>query len=61
MSLDHQCTSGAFLVVVLYFKASIKICDVNYGSIGQKATSLVLPCLLKFGLQSSVSEVRAIG
>lgn len=42
-------------------RASIKICDVNYGSIGQKATSLVLPCLLKNGLQSPVSEVRAIG
>ncbi|CAG2228106.1 ECM29 [Mytilus edulis] len=42
-------------------KASIKICDINYGKLGEKATRLVMPCLLKHSLQSSVSEVRAIG
>jgi hypothetical protein len=43
------------------FQASIKICDVGYGKVGERATTVVLPCLLKFGLQSPVSEVRAIG
>ncbi|XP_076089191.1 proteasome adapter and scaffold protein ECM29-like isoform X1 [Mytilus galloprovincialis] len=42
-------------------RASIKICDINYGKLGEKATRLVMPCLLKHSLQSSVSEVRAIG
>ncbi|KAK3091483.1 hypothetical protein FSP39_020174, partial [Pinctada imbricata] len=42
-------------------KASIKICDINYGKLGEKATSLVLPCLLKCSIESSVPEVRAIG
>ncbi|XP_053393707.1 proteasome adapter and scaffold protein ECM29-like [Mercenaria mercenaria] len=42
-------------------RASIKICDVSYGKVGERATTLVLPCLLKCGLQSPVSEVRAIG
>ncbi|KAL4235658.1 hypothetical protein ACF0H5_004053 [Mactra antiquata] len=42
-------------------RASIKICDVAYGKVGERATTVVLPCLLKFGLQSPVSEVRAIG
>lgn len=43
------------------FQASIKICDVNYGKMGEKATSLVLPCLLKVSTHSPVPEVRAIG
>ncbi|XP_061192483.1 proteasome adapter and scaffold protein ECM29-like [Saccostrea echinata] len=42
-------------------RASIKICDVNYGKMGEKATSLVLPCLLKVSTHSPVPEVRAIG
>ncbi|XP_056020008.1 proteasome adapter and scaffold protein ECM29-like [Ostrea edulis] len=42
-------------------RASIKICDVNYGKMGEKATSLVLPCLLKISTYSPVPEVRAIG
>lgn len=42
-------------------RASIKICDINYGKIGEKATKAVLPCLLKNSIQSPVSEVRAIG
>ncbi|WAR24119.1 ECM29-like protein [Mya arenaria] len=41
--------------------ASIKICDVSYGKVGERATTVVLPCLLKCGLQSPVSEVRALG
>ncbi|WAR24092.1 ECM29-like protein [Mya arenaria] len=42
-------------------RASIKICDVSYGKVGERATTVVLPCLLKCGLQSPVSEVRALG
>ncbi|XP_021353886.1 proteasome-associated protein ECM29 homolog [Mizuhopecten yessoensis] len=42
-------------------RASIKICDINYGKIGEQATKAVLPCLLKNSIQSSVSDVRAIG
>ncbi|XP_060085987.1 proteasome adapter and scaffold protein ECM29-like [Ylistrum balloti] len=42
-------------------RVSIKICDVNYGKVGEQATKAVLPCLLKNSIQSSVSEVRAIG
>lgn len=42
-------------------RASVKICDVNYGKIGEEATKAVLPCLLKNSIQSSVSAVRAIG
>ncbi|XP_033738890.1 proteasome adapter and scaffold protein ECM29-like [Pecten maximus] len=42
-------------------RASIKICDVNYGKIGEEATKAVLPCLLKNSIQSSVSDVRTIG
>nr|XP_054764521.1 proteasome adapter and scaffold protein ECM29-like [Lytechinus pictus] len=33
------------------------MCDINYGKIGQRAISLVLPCLFK-GLPSRVKEVR---
>ncbi|XP_023933323.1 proteasome-associated protein ECM29 homolog [Lingula anatina] len=42
-------------------KASIKICDVSQGKIGEKAISLVLPCLLQHGLGSQVQDVRAVG
>lgn len=42
-------------------KVSVKICDVTNGKIGEKATSLVLPCLLQCSLNSTVSEVRTIG
>lgn len=42
-------------------RLSIKVCDVNNGKVGEKAFSLVLPCLLKHSLQSQVQEVRAIG
>ena len=38
----------------------IKICDPNYGKVGERATSLVLPCLLKVGLPSQVQEIRAL-
>lgn len=40
---------------------SVKVCDVNNGKVGEKAFSLVLPCLLKHSLQSQVQEVRTIG
>lgn len=59
--IKESVRNAAELACKTLSRASIKICDVNYGSIGQKATSLVLPCLLKNGLQSPVSEVRAIG
>ncbi|BFY99626.1 hypothetical protein BsWGS_02666 [Bradybaena similaris] len=42
-------------------KVSIKICDVSNGKIGEKATKLILPCLLQCSLHSTVKEVRAIG
>ena len=42
-------------------KVSVKICDVSYGNMGVKAITAVVPCLLKCSLNSSVSEVRAIG
>ncbi|XP_063962407.1 proteasome adapter and scaffold protein ECM29-like isoform X1 [Lytechinus pictus] len=38
-------------------KVCVKMCDINYGKIGQRAISLVLPCLFK-GLPSRVQEVR---
>nr|XP_054765332.1 proteasome adapter and scaffold protein ECM29-like [Lytechinus pictus] len=38
-------------------KVCVKMCDINYGKIGQRAISLVLPCLFK-GLPSRVTEVR---
>ncbi|XP_077980977.1 proteasome adapter and scaffold protein ECM29-like [Glandiceps talaboti] len=40
-------------------KASIKLCDVSRGKIGEQAISLVLPVLLH-GLPSKVEEIRAI-
>ncbi|KAH9523696.1 hypothetical protein Btru_040672 [Bulinus truncatus] len=42
-------------------KVSIKVCDVTNGKIGEKATKLILPCLLQCSLHSTVSEVRTIG
>ncbi|KAI8774268.1 proteasome-associated protein ECM29 [Biomphalaria glabrata] len=42
-------------------KVSIKVCDVTNGKVGEKATKLILPCLLQCSLHSTVSEVRAIG
>ncbi|GFS17153.1 proteasome-associated protein ECM29-like protein, partial [Elysia marginata] len=42
-------------------KVSVKICDVTNGKVGEKATRLVLPCLLQCSLNSTVSEVRTIG
>ncbi|GFO03251.1 proteasome-associated protein ecm29-like protein [Plakobranchus ocellatus] len=42
-------------------KVSVKICDVTNGKVGEKATSLVLPCLLQCSLNSTVQEVRTIG
>ncbi|XP_030852041.1 proteasome adapter and scaffold protein ECM29-like [Strongylocentrotus purpuratus] len=38
-------------------KVCVKMCDLNYGKIGQRAITLVLPCLFK-GLPSRVTEVR---
>ncbi|XP_059151870.1 proteasome adapter and scaffold protein ECM29-like [Physella acuta] len=42
-------------------KVSIKLCDVSNGKSGEKATKLILPCLLQCSLHSTVSEVRTIG
>ncbi|XP_019632493.1 PREDICTED: proteasome-associated protein ECM29 homolog [Branchiostoma belcheri] len=41
-------------------RTSIKVCDPSAGKLGEKAVELVLPCLMKTGLGSSVKEVRAI-
>lgn len=49
-----------FDVDIQSFQVSVKICDASNGKVGEKATSLVLPCLLNFAVESSVSEVRAI-
>lgn len=42
-------------------KVSVKICDVSNGKMGEKATKLILPCVLQCSLNSTVSEVRKIG
>ncbi|CAL1546641.1 unnamed protein product [Lymnaea stagnalis] len=42
-------------------KVSVKICDVSNGKMGEKATKLILPCLLQCSLNSTVTEVRKIG
>ncbi|XP_064625293.1 proteasome adapter and scaffold protein ECM29-like isoform X2 [Lineus longissimus] len=41
-------------------RVSIKMCDLNYGKVGEEAISMVLPCLLKSGLMSQVKEVRIV-
>ncbi|GAB1605474.1 proteasome adapter and scaffold protein ECM29-like [Argonauta hians] len=42
-------------------RESIKCCDLNNSKIGEKAISLVVPCLLTSCLQSRVEEVQSIG
>ncbi len=41
-------------------RVSIKMCDINYGKVGEQAISEILPTLLKTGLGSQVEEVRAV-
>jgi len=41
-------------------RASIKLCDVQNGKVGEEATGLILSCLLKSGVTSPVPEVRAV-
>ncbi|XP_033636669.1 proteasome adapter and scaffold protein ECM29-like [Asterias rubens] len=41
-------------------KVCIKMCDLQYGKVGEQALALVLPCLLEHGLPSRVEEVRNI-
>ncbi|KAL3868785.1 hypothetical protein ACJMK2_041546 [Sinanodonta woodiana] len=59
--IKESVRNAADLACKTLSRTSIKICDVAYGKVGEKATSLVLPCLLKHGLLSRVNEVRAIG
>lgn len=59
--IKESVRKAAELACTTLSRASIKICDITYGKVGERAITLVLPCLLKFGLQSPVSEVRAIG
>ncbi|PIK34534.1 putative proteasome-associated protein ECM29-like [Apostichopus japonicus] len=41
-------------------KVSIKMCDLNYGNVGRQALDVVLPCLLRKGLPSTVKEVQSV-
>ena len=41
-------------------RVSIKMCDIQYGKVGEEAISAIIPTLLKTGLGSQVEEVRSI-
>ncbi|GAB6029010.1 hypothetical protein CHUAL_004798 [Chamberlinius hualienensis] len=41
-------------------KVTIKLCDSNAGSVGNKAIASILPVLLNSGLTSPVAEVKAV-
>ncbi|XP_046357928.2 proteasome adapter and scaffold protein ECM29-like isoform X1 [Haliotis rufescens] len=42
-------------------RVCVKTCDPSQGKVGERATTLMLPCILNCSLQSTVPEVRAIG
>ena len=42
------------------YQTSIKVCDVSNGKAGERATSLLLPCLINTGLTNQVKEVRGM-
>lgn len=51
---------AADVAVKTISRVSIKMCDIQYGKVGEEAISAILPTLLKTGLGSQVEEVRAI-
>ncbi|XP_041357221.1 proteasome adapter and scaffold protein ECM29-like [Gigantopelta aegis] len=59
--IKESVRNAADLACKALSRVSVKICDPSHGSVGEKATSVMLPCLLNNSLQSSVPEVRAIG
>ncbi|KAK2167662.1 hypothetical protein LSH36_25g00006 [Paralvinella palmiformis] len=58
--IKESVRNAAEMALKTLSRVSIKICDPNYGKVGDKATSLILPCLVKTGLSSTVKEVQEI-